>query len=979
MPTGQDDDRVIDILERWEALRRAGQDASIDNLCAACEELAGDVRRRIIALDRLGAFLADAESHTPLTVTSKLHLNEGQHPPISPILVPAVISLSDLRFHARGGLGEVFQGYDEPLRRWVAIKVLRWHCARSPVSRRRFENEAEITSRLDHPGVAPVYALGNAGDGRPYYAMRFIRGETMEEAIDRFHSGDMSGRDAGEHRLAFRQLLVRFQDVCNTIAYAHSKAVLHRDLKPRNVMLGEFGETIVVDWGLAKQLGDKPRGRAGEPGTDGQSENLTDHAGDTRPDEAMGSPGYMSPEQASGELNQIGPASDVYSLGAILYYLLTGRVAISGSDLATITRRTRAGEFVSPSQVDPSVHPALEAICLKAMALRPEDRYTSPQDVAEELGRWMADEPVLAWREPAAIRIRRWLRLHRSLVTSITVALCSCLVAFGVFLYFLSVRAARSQADRLAEARGLVESLAFADVSAVPEIVRRLDPDIELVTDRLYAMSRATQAGLDPKRHRTAVAIALLRLDSSQASYLVDRLIHEDSPPPELSVIRQALIDRGKADAVATYVWKLLDGGPRARSEFVHLLAQVDPKPDKLLERIRSSQDNDHTRATLVLALGAYPIKRLAPSEREWIAQVLLRLFRSSPDAGLHSALRWLLGHEWGLERELSQFEAECASKDCAETRFGRAPGRNWYVNGQMQTMALIRGPVEFMMGSPESEVGRRPWREDRLLWRVERTFAIATNEVTRSQYEEFLDENPDVFRPDSAPHHDRIGKYMPDPGCPVIGINFYEATRYCNWLNLKEGIPDSEWCYPKHIDPKKPLILSPNYLSRNGYRLPTEAEWELACRAGTQTSRPFGDSGAWMPAYAWFLENSLQRTHPVGSKKPNDFGLFDMLGNAIEWTFQIYDAPGDYLVRDSAGVLLDREITRIIEDRLDCMLRGGSFYYDVSSLRSANRNWNSPALRENTFGFRVARTLHIPVGESPAVSRVPRGGSGEK
>jgi formylglycine-generating enzyme required for sulfatase activity len=219
----------------------------------------------------------------------------------------------------------------------------------------------------------------------------------------------------------------------------------------------------------------------------------------------------------------------------------------------------------------------------------------------------------------------------------------------------------------------------------------------------------------------------------------------------------------------------------------------------------------------------------------------------------------------------------------------------------------------------------------------------------------------------------------MPEPDCSVIGINWYEAVRYCNWLSLKEGIRESEWCYPKNIDSKKPLMLSPNYLSGTGYRLPTEAEWEFACRSGTETARPFGESGVWMASYAWFLGNSDQRTHPVGSKKPNDLGLFDMLGNAIECTFQIYDPPGDYLVRDKRGVALDREIPRTIEDRRDCMLRGGSFYYDASFLRSANRNWNSPALRENTFGFRVARTLRIPDEKLAPVSRVPQGGSGKK
>ncbi len=213
----------------------------------------------------------------------------------------------------------------------------------------------------------------------------------------------------------------------------------------------------------------------------------------------------------------------------------------------------------------------------------------------------------------------------------------------------------------------------------------------------------------------------------------------------------------------------------------------------------------------------------------------------------------------------------------------------------------------------------------------------------------------------------------MPEPDCPVIGVNWYEAARYCNWLSRKEGIPASQWCYPTDLRPDRPLAAVPDYLSKSGYRLLTEAEWEHACRAGSRTARPFGDSISWMPSYAWYLENSSQRTHPVGSKLPNDLGLFDMLGNAIEWTFQVYDPMGTNHMHNAGGVLIDREITEPLQDRLDCMLRGGSFYYDSTPLRSANRNWNSPTMRENTFGFRIARTLP-PMVDGPTAASSPSG-----
>ena len=166
-----------------------------------------------------------------------------------------------LRPHASGGLGEVFVARDEELHREVALKQIQDRYADHPESRSRFLLEAEITGGLEHPGIVPVYGLGHYPDGRPFYAMRFIRGDSLKEAIEQFHRADgQPGRDPGERALALRQLLRRFVDVCNAIAYAHSRGVLHRDLKPGNVMLGPYGETLVVDWGLAKPIG-RPRRR----------------------------------------------------------------------------------------------------------------------------------------------------------------------------------------------------------------------------------------------------------------------------------------------------------------------------------------------------------------------------------------------------------------------------------------------------------------------------------------------------------------------------------------------------------------------------------------------------------------------------------------------------------------------------------------------------------------------------------------------
>jgi serine/threonine protein kinase len=335
-----------------------------------------------------------------------------------------------LRPHAKGGLGEVFVARDEELHREVALKEIQAPHAHDPRSRSRFLLEAEVTGGLEHPGVVPVYGLGAYPDGRPFYAMRLIKGDSLKEAIKRFHAADGPGRDPGERTLALRGLLGRFVAVCNAVAYAHSRGVLHRDLKPGNVMLGPYGETLVVDWGLAKVVG-RPAG------TDGASEGTlrppsASGSDPTRLGLAIGTPSYMSPEQAAGKLEELGPASDVYSLGATLYCLLTARAPVEGQEAGEVLRKVQAGNFAPPRAVKRQVPPALEAVCLKAMALRPADRYGSARALADEVEHWLADEPVAAYPEPWLARLARWGRRHRPLVAAALALLLTALAALAV-------------------------------------------------------------------------------------------------------------------------------------------------------------------------------------------------------------------------------------------------------------------------------------------------------------------------------------------------------------------------------------------------------------------------------------------------------------------------------------------------------------------------------------------------------------------
>jgi serine/threonine-protein kinase len=357
--------------------------------------------------------IADPDLQASLAHTSRCRAASDPEATRADTASPASHRFMRLRSHARGGLGDVFVARDEELHREVALKEIQERHADNLEYRVRFVQEAEVTGGLEHPGIVPVYSLGSYADGRPFYAMRFIQGDNLKDAIALFHQ-EKEALPTGVRTLRLRQLLGRFVAVCNTVAYAHSRGVIHRDLKPSNIMLGKYGETLVVDWGLAKLL---DQAEADTPEVPLRASRGGD-SGMTQTGAALGTPAYMSPEQAEGRLDRLGPRSDVYSLGATLYCLLTGQAPFASGEAAEVLARVRRGDYPQPRDLDRQIHPALESVCRRAMALRPEDRYPSPQALAEDVEKYLADEPVAAWREPWRVKARRWLGRHRTLVTA---------------------------------------------------------------------------------------------------------------------------------------------------------------------------------------------------------------------------------------------------------------------------------------------------------------------------------------------------------------------------------------------------------------------------------------------------------------------------------------------------------------------------------------------------------------------------------
>ena len=379
----------------------------------------------------------------------------GAYPPVAPEMRSGRYRLK--KFHAKGGMGEIWLAEDCDIGRSVALKKMRGKP--SADQQDQFLREAQITGQMEHPGVVPIHELGTDEKGKPFYVMKFIQGRTLSDVIAEYHAaavGARSGDQAptGSREVQGLRLLQLFLNLCQTVAYAHSKGVIHRDLKPDNVMVGDYGETLLLDWGLAK-----PLGQPDEPVTPGSTrfsysgESLATQAGSIK-----GTPTYMSPEVAEGRIADVDKVSDVYLLGGILYHILTGKRPREATNVFELIRLARTVPPVPPRKLIPTVSRELDAICQKALSLRKEDRYQTATALAEDVQRYLAGEPVSAYRENFWERAWRWARRHRvALGRSAVVLFVVGLVAFGAN----EIRKAEEQRD--AERQEAARKLALTE------------------------------------------------------------------------------------------------------------------------------------------------------------------------------------------------------------------------------------------------------------------------------------------------------------------------------------------------------------------------------------------------------------------------------------------------------------------------------------------------------------------------------------
>ncbi|WP_165232653.1 bifunctional serine/threonine-protein kinase/formylglycine-generating enzyme family protein [Aquisphaera insulae] len=475
----------------------------------------------------------------------------------------------------------------------------------------------------------------------------------------------------------------------------------------------------------------------------------------------------------------------------------------------------------------------------------------------------------------------------------------------------------------------LSELLTAADPKSFPTFFAIAEKQADVVSPLVQAeltKGRGGQQGPDVAAERQALAaLALIRLGKADAAWPL--LAHSKDP-----TARSLLINWMKPLGVpaAVVAAEFAREPPRAGAK-----SSLDTLFDPSLSTSRA----------LILALAAYPIDEIPAAGREALVETLKDLYRNHPDAGIHAAADLAL-RRWRQVDVVRAIDGDL-----------RQPGdpgdRRWFVNNQGQTFAVIDGPIEFSMGMSEAEAnGDASVRQHTRT--IPRRFAISTREVSIEQFQRFLG---DIPKPEfDIPEESDLKDYSVIPGGPWVGVNWYLAAQYCNWLSKQDGLPEGQWCYRPadggHYDTG--MTIPADALARRGYRLPSEAEWEYACRAGAVTARPFGSSAKILENYAWTGEKSGNHARPVGSLYPNDLGIFDMLGNAYEWC---HDSARDY-APDARGRQTDDSSAEILKDRITRVLRGGVYNMDGSYARSAVRFADPPHAVSYLYGIRVARTL---------------------
>ena len=816
---------------------------------------------------------------------------------------------------ARGGMGVVYKARQRSLNRICALKMIMSGELAAGDEIQRFLSEAESAATLDHPGVVPVYEVGQV-EGRHYYSMAFLSGPTLADEVRR---GPVEANRAAE----------LLSQVCDAVAYAHSRNIIHRDLKPSNILIDSAGNPRVADFGLAKRQND-----AGELTVTGQ---------------ILGTPSFMPPEQAAGKIDLIDERADVYSIGAILYNLLTGRPPFQAATTMDTLLLVVNESPIPPTKIVPKVPKDLETICLKCLHKNRHRRYQTVSELANDIRLWIKGKPILA--RPVGHLETFWLWCQRK--PALAVSMFTVLLVLVVSSLVIIVQQKQNELNRMKTSVSSLNSTRgvilppFYELASYPkqQLINELQDQFEFAEE--------------PRK--LALAFALAQFDEVKVDYLLSSLENASTDDAQNFVDAFGMLDNTDMlseaaaacdqqenwqlktriacvalqlgnSAIATEITRI-KADPTQRTAFVFLFPNFCGDLNSLAEVAAKSSD-PVLRSAICLGIGQLEDDRFRsyPSSRNRWIELVEGWYLKDSDAGVHSASKWVLGR-W--ERSLPSLEVEIAATE-----------HDWVVNSLDIHMLRI-GPGKYRRNAfvvdpndPDERI-----RHDQIVT-ITKPFWIADQELSCEDFDQFLNDND--WADDKKPEGRNVPGREP-PKHPVRYVNWYDALQFCNWLSWKEGLEP----YYQLTGETEALKNGKEYpvwiqnSNADGYRLPTEAEWEYACRAGSETHWSHGDDETYLHRFA--VCGAQMATMAPGSKMPNQWGLFDIHGNVQEWCWDWYGSFG------SATNVVDPIGPESGESRI---VRGGAFIGLPLISRTTYRSKLPPDIRSTTYGIRLARTI---------------------